>query len=217
MFRRLPAAILGMATMVLVSSPSFIAHAQQVESEQPTWLRYPAISPDGSQIAFVYGGQIWVVPAAGGEAVPLTAAPFYSTYPVWSPDGKRIAFSSDRHGNADVYIMPVRGGTITRLTYHSQADRPVAFSPDGMLVYFNSARLGDPKADAVDAQKALGVPYLPQLYSVPSQGGRTRMVLATLALDLHHSRDGKRMLYTDTHSVVENEWRKHQVSDAGIL
>ena len=42
------------------------------ESEGPSWLRYPAISPDGEQIAFCYAGDIYLVPASGGRAVALT-------------------------------------------------------------------------------------------------------------------------------------------------
>jgi hypothetical protein len=32
------------------------------------WLRYPAISPDGSQIAFSYKGDIYTVPVSGGQS-----------------------------------------------------------------------------------------------------------------------------------------------------
>ena len=36
----------------------------------PLWLRYPAISPDGSQIAFAYKGRIYVISAnAGGGGI----------------------------------------------------------------------------------------------------------------------------------------------------
>ena len=38
----------------------------------PLWLRYPAISPDGQTLLFAYKGDIWSVPAASGNAIPLT-------------------------------------------------------------------------------------------------------------------------------------------------
>ena len=34
---------------------------------EPLWMRYPAISPDGSQIAFAYKGDIFCVDAQGGK------------------------------------------------------------------------------------------------------------------------------------------------------
>lgn len=126
-----------------LSSAPLVARAD--EANRPLWLRHPAVSPDGQHIAFVYGGQIWRVPAGGGEAVPLTSAEFIASNPVWSPDSQSIAFSANRHGNADVFIMPAKGGEIRRLTTHSQADTPQAFTPDGKSVLFSSMRLGDPK------------------------------------------------------------------------
>jgi len=184
----------------------------QPDPDRPLWIRTPAVSPDGSRIAFTYGGQIWLVAAAGGEAVPLTSALFYSHHPVWSPDSTRVAFASNRHGNDDIFVMPADGGAIMRLTQHSAADTPQAFSADGQQVYFSSPRLGSPTADALDANRGLG-PFLPQLHAVPAAGGRERLLLPTPALDVHPGADGTTLLYTDLRSI-ENEWRKHHVSDA---
>ena len=78
------------------------------------WLRYPAISPDGQTIAFSYQGDIYAVPAAGGNATPLTLGESYEYAPVWSHDGKSLAFASDRYGNFDVFVMPSSGGEATR-------------------------------------------------------------------------------------------------------
>ena len=182
------------------------------DPERPLWLRSPSVSPDGSRIAFTHGGQIWVVPATGGEARALTSDQFYSHQPVWSPDGQRIAFASKRHGNDDVFVLSVNGGPVTRLTRHSATDLPQAFSPDGQEVLFSSNRLGDAKASTLDGSKDLGGSF-EQLYSVPAQGGRPVMVLPFPALDVAPSADGQRLLYTDRRST-ENEWRKHHVSEA---
>ncbi len=142
------------------------AMAQADPSNRPLWLRHPAVSPDGQHIAFVYGGQLWRVPAGGGEAVALTGAEFSASDPVWSPDSRSIAFSANRHGNADVFVMSAKGGEIKRLTTHSQADTPHAFSPDGKSVLFSSMRLGDPKV-AFGGQ-LMGASI--QLYSIPATG-----------------------------------------------
>ena len=43
-----------------------------VADNVPSWLRYPAISPDGKTIVFAYKGDLYRVPSDGGVAVPLT-------------------------------------------------------------------------------------------------------------------------------------------------
>ncbi|HWC24420.1 MAG TPA: serine hydrolase [Flexivirga sp.] len=58
----------------------------------------PAWSPDGSQLAFLRASdgpaQVWLLPAAGGEATQLTELPLGAGAPLWSPDGTRIAFGA---------------------------------------------------------------------------------------------------------------------------
>ena len=60
----------------------------------PLWLRDVQISPDGTEIAFCYKGDIYKVPANGGTATQLTTQASYECSPIWSPDSKQIAFAS---------------------------------------------------------------------------------------------------------------------------
>ncbi|HOG44266.1 MAG TPA: hypothetical protein PK560_09310, partial [bacterium] len=94
-----------------------------------SWLRYPSISPDGSEIAFSFMGDIYITSVNGGYARSLTSSSSFESSPVWSNDGKNIAFLSDRHGNHDVFIISVNGGEAKRLTHHSANDIPLTFSP----------------------------------------------------------------------------------------
>ncbi len=70
-------------------------------------LRQPAVS--ATQIAFVYGGDIWIMPKAGGTASRLTTARGEESFPKFSPDGSLLAFTGDYDGNQDVYVIPTDG------------------------------------------------------------------------------------------------------------
>jgi Tol biopolymer transport system component len=54
----------------------------------------PAIVPDRSEIAFVSGGDICTVPAAGGEARLLVSHAATETRPLYSPDGQTLAITA---------------------------------------------------------------------------------------------------------------------------
>src|SRR5580658_9831068 len=185
--------ILLMALVVLAGTAT--GHAQ----ENPLWMRYPAISPDGQTILFSYKGDIYSVPAEGGTAVPMTISESYEFAPVWSHDGKWIAFASDRYGNFDVFVMPSTGGEARRLTYHSGNEIPSSFTADDKRVLFSASR-----QDLVtDAQ--FPVPEMSELYSVPIVGGRVDQVLPVPALHATVSSDGARIIYEDQKGY-ENEW-----------
>jgi tricorn protease len=170
----------------------------------PLWLRYPSISPDGTTIAFSFRGHIFTVPLAGGLAMPLTAGPAHDSSPVWSPDGKLIAFASERYGHYDVFVTSFQGGVARRLTTYSTDAIPTSFTSDGQYVLFNEYRMGS-------AQSSLfPVKILPQLYKVSIQGGRAaEMLLTTSALHAQYDREENRILYEDLKGY-EDPWRKHE-------
>ena len=173
--------------------------------DNPLWLRYPAISPDGQTILFEYKGDIYSVPTAGGTATPLTITESYEFAPVWSHDGKSIAFASDRYGNFDVFVMPAAGGEARRLTFHSAAEIPSSFTADDNAVLFSAQR----QALATNVQFPASL--MTQLHSVPVSGGRVSQVLPVPALDATISSAGDKLLYHDIKGY-ESNWRKHHTS-----
>lgn len=173
--------------------------------ESPLWLRQPAISPDGNTIVFCYQGDLWRVPAAGGDAVLLTTHEAMDVSPVWSHDGRLLAFGSDRYGNYDVFVMPSSGGQATRLTYHSNGDRPSDFSPDNSTVLFSSNRL-----DAVSNQQFPNGGH-GELYSVPVAGGRATRIITTPAIGARYNSTGTMLVFHDIKGYEDN-FRKHHTS-----
>lgn len=171
----------------------------------PLWMRDVQISPDGTEIAFCYKGDIYKVSAGGGTAIQLTTQPSYECTPIWSPDSKQIAFASDRNGNFDIFVMPATGGTAQRLTTHSSSELPSTFTPDGKYILF-SASIQDPSQSALFPTTAMT-----ELYKVPVNGGRTEQVLGTPAEAVCYAPSGEFLLYQDRKGF-EDEWRKHHTS-----
>ena len=187
--------LLAIAALAISSA----AMAQQA----PLWMRHSAISPDGSQIAFAYKGDIWTVPVAGGQAKQLTTHSAYDSYPVWSPDSKNIAFVSTREGSRDVWIMPREGGAPHRLTTSSGSETPVAFL-DNDHVLFESQVM--PTAQSIFFANG----NFPQIYSVSVNGGRPKLY-SELTLKAPSINSKGDVLYYDQKGS-EDQWRKHHTS-----
>ena len=173
----------------------------------PLFMRDAAISPDGQKIAFTYKGDIWTVPAAGGNATRITMTDqYYEASPVWSPDSRSLAFRSNRAGAFDVYITDANGGEVRRLTFDSGAETPEAFTPDGKSLLFSAFKTPTAETAAFPSSR------LTQLYSVPVEGGRPMLVSATPVLYPVFSPVNKNILYYQDIKGFEDQWRKHHTS-----
>lgn len=170
--------------------------------EQPGWLRWCSISPDGKQIAFTYCGDIYTVPVSGGEARQLTANMAYDYAPVWSPDGKRIAFASAREGSMDVYVSSLEGGAPKRITTNSGNEVPVGFL-DHEHVLFSA--WGMPSVDNMQYPSGTYT----HIYKVSIEGGRPQLYSEWSMRNPDVSRQG--VLFEDVKGY-EDYWRKHQTS-----
>lgn len=171
-------------------------------TETRRWIRSNAISPDGSRIAFVYHGDIFIVPVSGGTARQITSNPAYDTNPAWSKDGRLIAFSSDRLGGFDVYVTSADGGMPKRLTTNSQNERVITFLADGRILY--SSYYMPTAEDGT-------FPYMfSQVYSVDTAASRPKKFSELFMTSVSVNKNGE-LLYQDIKGMEDN-WRKHHTS-----
>lgn len=192
-----------MKKIILLASALLLTGSVFAQND-PLWMRYPAISPNGETIAFTYKGDIYTVPANGGKATQLTTHPAHDTRPVWSPDGKKIAFASNRNGNFDVFLMDKEGGAPTRLTTHSANEYPETFSDNTHVLYTASIQ-----QDVKDSQFPSGT--FSQIYQVGTEGGRPALYSSLAMQNLALNKQGDKLLYHDVKGY-EDPWRKHHQS-----
>jgi dipeptidyl aminopeptidase/acylaminoacyl peptidase len=122
----------------------------------------PRISPDGKWVAFTVAtpdkeanrnaANIWLIPAGGGEAKPLTRSGRDNS-PRWAADGKHIAFISSRDGEAQIYTISVEGGEATKLTNISTGVDTFQWAPDGKSLAFTSGVFPDCNDDACNKKR----------------------------------------------------------------
>src|SRR5205814_8733653 len=129
--RRLLLPALALACAAFVPRPA-------AALEECRLMRQPDIQ--GDHIVFVYAGDLWTLPRAGGLAQRLTTHEGQEAFPKLSPDGNTVAFTGEYDGNADAYTIPYAGGEPKRLTFHPGVDAVAERYPDGKSLRLRSSR-----------------------------------------------------------------------------
>jgi Tol biopolymer transport system component/imidazolonepropionase-like amidohydrolase len=162
----------------------------------------PVVSPDQSLIVYAALGDLFLVPAEGGDPIPLTRDEPLDTDPHWAPDSRSIVFSSDRSGTMDLWIKDVEAPPSEgekRLTTSLGAELSPSWSPDGRFIAYldHDSRLHvvgiDGEGDRVLTEERRGA-------SIPTWSSDSRHVALSVHVPLStRFREGyNRILVVDT-------------------
>jgi tricorn protease len=193
------AALILFAVLALTFEPGTHAAEAKLKSADSgridaRMMRQPDVSE--TQIAFVYAGDIWIAPKAGGQAVRLSSPRGEESFPKFSPDGSLIAFSGNYDGNMDIYIIEATGGLPRRITHHGAPDRVVGWYPGGKHILF---------ATTMTSYKD----RFNQLYKVSMEGGLPEKLPMPYGEFGAISPDGKTIAYNPI-SVDFRTWKRYR-------
>jgi tricorn protease len=173
----------------------------RIERRVLTKANEVAFTPDGLEMAFVAGDELWLmdtelreprrVTPKAGDASAFTSG---ASHPVFSPDGKTLLFVADREARSEIYRAVAAEGseknrlwwqngtpTVERLTDDGEVKSSLKFSPDGKSMLYLRGR-GD-------------------LWVADADGRNARKILSSWnELEYNWSPDGKWIVYAQSDS-----------------
>ncbi|MEQ6125360.1 S41 family peptidase [Pseudotenacibaculum sp. MALMAid0570] len=151
-------------------------------SAQSSLIRMPSISPDASELAFSYQGDIWTYNLNTQQTKRLTVHEAYEGNPIWNNNGTQLAFSSNRKGANNIFTISKNGGTPQQITYYPTTDTPYDWTKGNKIVFTTNRVLKGPEWDA-------------QTYSVSANGGTPERLITALGSMATVSPNGKFIAY----------------------
>jgi len=149
---------------------------------QNSLIRMPSLSPDGTEMAFSYQGDIWVYNFSNQQTNRLTIHEAYEANPVWNDEGTQIAFASNRKGANNIFTVSKKGGTPKQITYYPTGDTPYDWTSKNEIVFTTNRVLKGPEWDA-------------QTYHVNANGGTPQRLITALGSMATVSPNGKFIAY----------------------
>ena len=129
--------------------PVLVLHAWRDDAERvldvgTLWPAAPALSPDGTTIAFegtdvAAPTGLYVAPVAGGTPVLVAPTAATNAGPAWAPDGQRLYFGSNRTKQWEIFVAATDGTDPTQVTTGSRLIGKPAVSPDGLSLAYAQA------------------------------------------------------------------------------
>ena len=177
--------------LVALATPALRAPDQPLLANNPTLSR--------THIVFVFAGDLWSVPRAGGAAVRLTTGTGIESRPVLLPDGSQIAFTGEYDGNVDVFVVPAAGGVPRRLTWHPAAD--------------NVARLDARRQARPVRSRAQRYSRFSRSVHGRRRGRSSRKLPLPMGYEGSYSPDGARLAYVPLAARIQH-WKRYRGGQA---
>lgn len=155
-------------------------------------IRMPNLSPDGTELAFSYQGDIWVHNLNTNQSKRLTIHEGYEANPVWNASGSEIAFSSNRKGSTNVFTVSKNGGIPKQITFYPTTDTPYDWTKDNNIVFTTSRVMKGPPRDT-------------QTYHVNANGGTPQRTITALGSMATISPNGKFIAYVKGYCRISRE------------
>jgi dipeptidyl aminopeptidase/acylaminoacyl peptidase len=170
--------------------------------------RTPAVSPDGSTVAYLKDDQIWIIdlrdPAAKAQQLLHTRGGIGGLR--WSPDGKWLAFTSGRsdHGFVGVYSFAEK--TLRYLDPSTDIDIAPVWSPDSRYVAF--ARTAQPPPGSIFKPQRSGPPWSIRVAEAATGAGHEIWRAADGPGSVFHPTEAEHQLYWTADGRIVFPWER---------